>query len=54
MDVLAAEVEGAGVKLSLEHTDYRWLEYQQARQILYWENNKETLDLLHNYLQRHD
>ncbi len=51
VDVLAVEVENAQVELSVEHTDYRWLGYQKARALLYWENNKKTLDLLHGMLQ---
>ena len=51
--VLAVEVEHAQVELSEEHTDYRWLGYQKARSLLYWENNKRPLDLLHGILQEH-
>lgn len=51
VDVIAVEVEHTRVELSLEHTDYRWLGYQKARELLYWENNKKTLDLLHDQLQ---
>ena len=51
VDTLGVEVEHSQIELSFEHTDYRWLGYQKARELLYWDNNKKTLDLLHDQLQ---
>ena len=37
------DASGYDLKLSFEHTDYRWLPYEQARDLLYWHNNKTDL-----------
>lgn len=51
VSVLALEVAGqAQIQLSYEHTEHCWLHYREARLILYWENNRETLDKLHGLL----
>jgi ADP-ribose pyrophosphatase YjhB (NUDIX family) len=50
--VLAVEVSSQPqVRLSYEHTDHSWLNYTDARERLFWENNRETLDKLHRQLQ---
>ena len=49
--VLAVEVsDPPTIKISYEHTEHQWLSYQNARNVLYWENNVETLDKLHTLL----
>lgn len=52
MSVLAVEVAAPppDIKLSFEHTEHLWLTYHEAREKLYWQNNRETLDKLHNQL----
>jgi len=51
--VLAVEVATqAQIQLSYEHTEHCWLLYGEARSILHWENNRETLDRLHQLLMR--
>jgi len=51
VSVLAVEVvDPPDIVRSFEHTDHLWLNYKEARQKLYWENNKETLDKLHAQL----
>lgn len=51
VSVLAVEVsDPPPIQMSFEHTDHQWLSYEQARNTLYWENNVETLDKLHNQL----
>ena len=36
-------VEGAEIVLSPEHTEYRWLKYQEARRLLKWDSNRVAL-----------
>jgi dATP pyrophosphohydrolase len=51
VSVLAIEVRALPkIRLSYEHTDYDWLGYDEARNRLHWENNRETLDILHSAL----
>lgn len=38
------------IRISYEHTEYIWLPYRRARKMLYWVNNMEALDMLHNRL----
>ncbi len=48
VSVLAVEAAARPqIRLSFEHTEYLWLNYHEAREKLYWENNRETLDKLH-------
>jgi len=51
MSVLAVEVANSpDIRLSFEHTEHLWLPYPLAREKLYWQNNRETLDILHRQL----
>ncbi|EEG77241.1 NUDIX hydrolase [Dethiobacter alkaliphilus] len=51
VSVLAVEVtDPPEIEISFEHTECKWLSYEEARQTLYWENNVETLDKLHQQL----
>jgi len=34
---------GCELRLSREHTEYRWLRYQKASEMLYWHDNKTDL-----------
>ncbi len=49
--LLETHSENSKVHLSFEHTQYRWECYPQARKLLYWENNKETLDRIHQLIR---
>ena len=51
ISVLAVEVSNPpNIEVSFEHTECKWLEYEDARNALFWENNVETLDKLHHLL----
>ncbi|MDW7650436.1 MAG: NUDIX pyrophosphatase [Bacillota bacterium] len=51
VSVLAVEVtDPPEIEISFEHTEHKWLSYEEARNTLFWENNVETLDKLHNQL----
>ena len=37
------KIEGKQLQLSPEHTEYKWLDYSHAMEILYWDSNKCAL-----------
>lgn len=41
--VFGIEVEKLDVKLSSEHTEYCWLKYEKAYELLHWNENKKGL-----------
>jgi len=49
--VFAAEVDAdAEVVLSPEHTEYRWLEQADARELLVWPGQKQAIDVVSEYV----
>jgi len=36
-------VEDVNLRLSREHTEYRWVYYDEARSLLHWDSNKSAL-----------
>ena len=44
------KVANREIKLSDEHTDYKWVEFDQARLMLHWHSNKTALHKLHQLL----
>lgn len=51
VSVLAVEVDNPpDIRVSFEHTEHRWLPYEKTREMLFWDNNVETLDKLHSQL----
>lgn len=44
------EVRTKEVKISFEHTGYKWLEYQEALKCLTFKNTKEVLKKAHKFL----
>ena len=38
------------VKLSSEHTEYKWLDYPNAVELIRWPDQIESLSLIHKYL----
>lgn len=49
----AVRVESEEIKLSSEHTEYRWLTYDDAREMLQWDDNRTALWEL-NHRLTHD
>ena len=41
--VFGIEVPTIEVKLSVEHSEYRWADFKQALALLYWESNRQGL-----------
>ena len=50
----AVEVTEFHLALSDEHTDYRWVVYEEAEQMLRWQSNKNALWELNERLKRND
>lgn len=49
---LLAETKIKEVKLSFEHKDYAWLEYEEASEKLTFKNSKEILEKANNFLKK--
>lgn len=47
-----AETKQEKIKLSIEHLDYLWLEYEEAMKTLTYENTKKILKAVHEFLQK--
>ncbi|NLZ92635.1 MAG: NUDIX pyrophosphatase [Firmicutes bacterium] len=51
ISVLAIEVKNKPeVILSYEHTTFKWVNFQEASEMLYWKNNVEALTILHQQI----
>lgn len=49
--VFCAELQpNAGITLSHEHTEYQWMTYEQALEMLKWQNNKNALEHCHGLI----
>jgi dATP pyrophosphohydrolase len=48
--VFAAEIRNETVALSEEHDDCQWFGYQEAKRLLHWPEDRETLERLHTCL----
>jgi len=51
---LLAETKSRKVRLSFEHKDYTWLEYEDALERLAFKNAKEILKKANNFLKTHE
>jgi dATP pyrophosphohydrolase len=38
------------VTLSAEHTEHKWVNYEEALELIHWENQKESLIMIQKYL----
>jgi NADH pyrophosphatase NudC (nudix superfamily) len=48
--VFAALVnEKAPVKISKEHSEYQWVQMEEAMQMLAWEGQKKSVDSIYEY-----
>ncbi len=47
----AVNVNTKSVKLSSEHTEYSWVTYEKAKELLYWQTNKIALFELDNRIK---
>lgn len=52
-ELYSAEVGKGEVKLDpIEHSNYEWLSYRDARKKLTWDNQKESLDVVWKWLKK--
>ena len=47
-----ANLTGQDIRLSREHTEYRWVKYDTARKMLQWDSNRSALWELDHRLRR--
>ena len=51
---LLAKTKTKDVKLSFEHSDYKWLDYDQALKLLTYDNSKEIFKKAHKFLLKNE
>jgi dATP pyrophosphohydrolase len=50
LPVFAAKVdEGSRIKISDEHTEFKWLAKEKAKQLLAWPGQREAVDIIEDY-----
>lgn len=49
--LFSCEVKKARVKISKEHSSYKWVNYSRALKLLTWKNQKKYLRLVDNYFK---
>jgi dATP pyrophosphohydrolase len=49
--VFLAMVNSTDVKISAEHTEYKWTSYEEAAKIIHWPNQAESLEVIKKYLE---
>ncbi len=52
--VFAALVEEAEVKLSAEHTDFKWVDVPEALRLLPWEGQRKSVEIIEHYFTKDD
>jgi bis(5'-nucleosidyl)-tetraphosphatase len=45
-------VENENVKLSFEHSEYRWVDYQEALLLLKYQNQRQVIDKAYQHLKK--
>jgi hypothetical protein len=48
------EVNSAKVRLSEEHEDYQWLQFERAVKVLIWNEQKKALSVVNSMLMSDD
>jgi len=46
--IFGIEVEGSEVQLSVEHSEYKWVPFEDALNLLTWKGQKEGLQTVHD------
>ena len=49
LPVFAARVENNEIKLSDEHTDYKWVDKTTAQKLLAWEGQRKAVQIIEDY-----
>lgn len=52
--VFLAFVDNTNVKISDEHSEYKWADYNEAVKIIHWPNQAESLELIYKYLNNEE
>ncbi len=52
--VFLAIVESDIVKISEEHSEYKWASFKEANSLIYWQNQVESLEIIKMYLDNSD
>ena len=52
--VFLSIVENEAVKISDEHTEYKWASYEEAREMIHWPNQVESLEIIKKYLDNEE
>jgi hypothetical protein len=48
--VFAAQIEPDGeIKLSEEHSEFKWLEKEEAKRLLAWQGQRQSVDTIFEY-----
>ncbi len=48
--VFLAIVDKEEIRISGEHSEYKWADYKQACEIIHWQNQVESLEIIKRYL----
>jgi dATP pyrophosphohydrolase len=49
LPVLAARVNSQKIKLSDEHTEYKWVKKEEAQKLLAWEGQRKAVQIIEDY-----
>jgi dATP pyrophosphohydrolase len=52
--VFLAIVDSSNVKISAEHTEYKWADFDEASKLIHWPNQVESLEIIKKYLDDKD
>lgn len=52
--VFLAMVDSYDVKISDEHSEFKWITYDEACKIIHWPNQVESLEVIKKYLDNKD
>ena len=47
-------VDSADVKISSEHTEYKWASFEEASALIHWPNQAESLEIIKKYLDNEE
>ena len=49
--VFAAETENKNIKLSNEHSEYKWVEKDEAVRLLAWPGQRKSVEIIYEYIK---
>ena len=48
--VFLAMVTDTDVKISDEHSEYKWLDFDEAKELVHWPNQVDSMEIIEKYL----